>query len=448
MALLGDDLLALSEHQARRQHLVALAHRRVRLLLPLVAVVAAVLVVVAIAQRHPVLRLAALAQVALAVGGYLALQRSPPPRRTLALVAAVLVAQAAVLSWIASDPPLVYLLAGLFLPAAASLFRLTTGPSLAVALGGVATAAIATFAPALMPLLERQPSGPGIGGLVFAVVANLAAWAGGEALTRRELRQFTARWRHDSQRERERSHLRRELADARTLQLAMLPRDPPRLAWAELAGVSLPAAEVGGDYFDYLVLDPERVVLVVGDVAGHGVASGLMLSGLRSCLRLLRGALDTPSGVLERLNEVVLEAMEPRLLVTLAIACVDHRSGEVRVAAAGHPPALLCRQGQAPRELGDPAPPLGTRLPARFRDVVVPLAVGDLLVLYSDGLPEARNGRGEEYGLERLLRDVGRAGAGATAWSVRNALLDGVSGHKGDAVQEDDLTVVVLRYRG
>ena len=85
--------------------------------------------------------------------------------------------------------------------------------------------------------------------------------------------------------------MREELEDARAIQLAMLPSSAPEMGWLELQGMSLPATEVGGDYYDFLKVDEDRIAVVVGDVAGHGVASGLLLSGVRAGLHLLRGDL-------------------------------------------------------------------------------------------------------------------------------------------------------------
>lgn len=211
-----------------------------------------------------------------------------------------------------------------------------------------------------------------------------------------------------------------------------------------MAAASLPAAEVGGDYFDHVTLPDGSLGVVIADVAGHGVASGLMLSGVRACLRLLRDDLARPAEVLRRLDDVVREATEPRLLVTLLLAVVSPERRTLRVALAGHPPALVAGADGTVREVGAAAPPLGTRLPSRWSEATVPLSPDDRLLFYSDGLVEARDVDGVPYGEDRLRRELARSGD-ASARALRDALLDAVGRHKGDVALADDLTLVVVR---
>jgi serine phosphatase RsbU (regulator of sigma subunit) len=284
--------------------------------------------------------------------------------------------------------------------------------------------------------------GPLVGLALPPVVALLVALH----LTRRERRSFLERWRQHVTRERERVRMRDELADARRLQLAMLPDRAPAHEWLDLAATSLPASEVGGDFFDYLDLGEGRVAVVVGDVAGHGVAAGLVLAAVKSGLHLLRDDLTDPVAVFQRLDRMVRDAVRWRLFVTLLVAIVGRDDRRVRVVSAGHPPALLVG-GDGARFLGHPALPLGTRLAARYRVDDADLGPGDLLVLYSDGLTEHGDAAGEGFGSARLQRGVLRLASGhqATARSVRDGVLDALSRFKGDSPQRDDVTLVVVR---
>jgi sigma-B regulation protein RsbU (phosphoserine phosphatase) len=245
--------------------------------------------------------------------------------------------------------------------------------------------------------------------------------------------------------------MRDELADARKIQLSMLPDAPPAVPWIDLSALSLPASEVGGDFFDYLELPGERMAVVVGDVAGHGVAAALVLAAVKSGLHLLAEDLSEPVAVLERLDRMVRMAIRWRLFVTLLVAVFEPGRDRVRVVSAGHPPALLLSADGAIRSLGLPALPLGTRLPARFREESAAWRTDDLLVLYSDGVTELADGTGEGFGSERLERalrrsrqTVGRAGRGS-ARAVRESLFDALFHFKGDAAQRDDVTMVVVR---
>ncbi len=271
-------------------------------------------------------------------------------------------------------------------------------------------------------------------------------------ITRQRRKEFVDRWRRAAARERERLRMRGELADARKIQLSMLPAGDPQVDWLELSGVCLPAVEVGGDYFDYIELGDRSYALVVADVAGHGVASGLQIAGLRSSLYVLQDELCSPARVLEKLNLMVRASVRHRTFVTVTIAVVERLEdggGRVRVSSAGHPPVLLWSAGDGSvRELGPEAPPLGTRLPSRYSEEGADLAPGDVLLLYTDGLVETVDFRTDAFGFERLGRALSRAAEEDTVRDVRNDLLDSISRFKGETLQADDLSIVIARFRG
>jgi sigma-B regulation protein RsbU (phosphoserine phosphatase) len=183
-------------------------------------------------------------------------------------------------------------------------------------------------------------------------------------------------------------------------------------------------------------------------VAGHGLASGLLLSGVRSCLYLLEEYLAAPVEILERLNHMVRRTTDKRTYMTLLFAVLDRGDDTLTVVSAGHPPVLHygVRAGSFD-EVGRGAPPLGTFLEARYEPERRSVAVGDLLIFYTDGLVEARNARDQEYGDERLKRAVARAAASRTAREIRDAILGDLSNFKGDQEQADDMTLVVVRLR-
>ena len=268
-----------------------------------------------------------------------------------------------------------------------------------------------------------------------------------------ERKRFLGVWRMEHNRARERMRMREEIEYARKIQLSMLPQLPPDIGWVELAAASLPATEVGGDYYDYFRLSGSQLVLVIGDVSGHGLASGLLLSGVRSCLYLLEKELASPKEVLDRLNPMVRKTTDRRTYVTLLCAVLDRApdgSGvDLTVASAGHPP-LLCWNAQAKEftEVGDGSLPLGTRLDAQYHQHRHKVRRGDLLVFYTDGLVETRNGGGQDYGYPRLQRTVARAAAGThSVREIRDSILGDLSHFKGDSEQSDDITVVVARVK-
>ncbi|MEZ5333423.1 MAG: PP2C family protein-serine/threonine phosphatase [Thermoanaerobaculia bacterium] len=337
------------------------------------------------------------------------------------------------------QPGILYAFAGWVFPALLLLLRLTPGQTVALA---ALFAALGAWDALRMP---SEDAGPGIAMAVASLGWTAAAAALSHRATRTRRRELLAEWYSHASAEQERSRMRSELDDARTVQLAMLPRGVPEHPALDLAAMSLPATEVGGDYYDFLSLPAGRLAVVVADVSGHGMASGLVLSGVRSGLHLLREELDRPVDVLGRLARMLAETIPERMFVTLQIAVFDPSAGTVTVANAGHPPAILVAAGGEVTTLGAPAPPLGTRLEASFQAVDHPFEAGDTALLYSDGAIEVRNHRGEPLGEPRLLAEARRAAARPGARELRDALLAALAAFKGDVEQEDDLTLVVVR---
>lgn len=261
---------------------------------------------------------------------------------------------------------------------------------------------------------------------------------------------FIDAWRRENRRSKERERMREELGDARRIQLSMLPQRAPTVAGLDMAGISIPASEVGGDYYDYFPLDDHRLLVVVADVAGHGVASGLILSGIRSCLHLLLETPPSPVEVLQKLDRVVRQTAGKRHFVTMIYAFIDLDQRRLTVAAAGHPPLLHARRGSVD-ELGRPSLPLGTPLEGTFQQVTASFAPGDTFLLYTDGIAETCNDREDAYGNERLHQRLAAfagprpGGAQRSAREIRDTLLSDIVQFKGDAEQTDDITVVVVR---
>jgi serine phosphatase RsbU (regulator of sigma subunit) len=299
-----------------------------------------------------------------------------------------------------------------------------------------------------LPSASALPQGGEVAGItVITILTAVLAMV----LSQVEKRRFLVIWRIEHARARERLRMREEIEYARKIQLSMLPQLPPDIGWVELAAASLPATEVGGDYYDYFRLAPTQLALVIGDVSGHGLASGLLLSGVRSCLYLLEKDLASPVEVLDRLNLMVRKTTDRRTYVTLLCAVLDRDADgsgvALKVASAGHPPVLhYDSRTKEFVEVGEGSPPLGTRLDGSYQEVGRQVRRGDLLVLYTDGLVESRNGLGQDYGYPRLQKTVARAAAGTSSVrEIRDSILGDLSHFKGDAEQADDITVVVAR---
>ena len=305
--------------------------------------------------------------------------------------------------------------------------------------------AIFTAGAFMMPLLLGATAGPGDDalGISFGAAANNALALGVELIfSYRRRKQITRDWRERRTQAQEQIRMRDELRYARELQLSMLPECAPDLEWADLCAISIPATEVGGDYYDYFV-DQDRVALVCGDVAGHGMASGLVLSALRSGFTLLRDSLVDPAAVLRRLHDLVAQTSRRRMLVTVTVVLLDRTNSRATIASAGHPPVILRRANGTVETIDLFAPPLGVRLPVSIPQRQIDIAAGDVFVLHSDGIYETRNDADEVYGLDRLAAIV--QSNDGSAESIRDAILADVDRFRGSVLQGDDVTVVVAR---
>jgi serine phosphatase RsbU (regulator of sigma subunit) len=263
--------------------------------------------------------------------------------------------------------------------------------------------------------------------------------------TRRHRTEFVARFRDEQRDSMERQRMRDELRFAREVQLSMLPEASPALDWIDIAATSLPATEVGGDYYDFFVLDGGRIAIVCGDVAGHGLASGLVLAALRSGFTLLRDQLGEPARVLRRLHDLVIETSRRRMLVTTAILLIDRDARRAVVTSRGHPPMIVKRAGGGTEAIELFAPPLGVHLPIETPERTLSFAAGDAFVLQSDGIYEAMNAAGESYGTDRVLDVVRAQPSGESAAALRDAILADVERFRGAVAQVDDVTLVVAR---
>jgi serine phosphatase RsbU (regulator of sigma subunit) len=451
-----DDLVQLPEALALQKHFDAKNFSRLRWLLLLVAVLALVGLAVAAATRVSALRVAFYALNLVAVLGFIAVYRERFFERYFRqiLVGYFFVQMCLPELWtLHAGSEGLLVLGGLF-PLVLMAFRLRLlehlvlygafwvaealhwGPGGLEATGGAAAAAMGGAAAVNTQNLEV--------GIAAAAAACLIA-AG--TLTQIDKRRFLAVWRREHARSRERLRMREEIDYARKIQLSMLPQAPPDIAWLDLSAASLPATEVGGDYYDTFRLTPTRLVLAVADVSGHGLASGLLLSGVRSCLYLLEDDLASPDAF-RRLDNMVRRTTDRRTYVTLLLAVVDHEAGTLAVTSAGHPPLLHYQAATgAVAAVGSGAPPLGTFADPRYVRNEARIAAGDLLVVYTDGVIEMYNDHEQDYGEERLMRAIARAAPGRTAREVRDSVLSDLANWKGSVEQADDITLVVARLR-
>ncbi len=243
----------------------------------------------------------------------------------------------------------------------------------------------------------------------------------------------------------ERERQRLELLTAAEIQSSILPQLPPQLNGVEIASAYLPATEVGGDFYDVVALEDGRLAVAVGDVAGHGVASGLVMSMARSALAVQTSFDPEVEAVLVTLNRIVYQNARRRLLTTLCYALVDPERRELRYASAGHLYPYRISLGGEVEALQTASYPLGVRSELRVDVKTVKLLPSDALFLCSDGLVEAHPvDEDEPFGFERLEACLARH-AGTPPQGILDGVLGDVMAYLGCRPWEDDVTAVVLR---
>jgi phosphoserine phosphatase RsbU/P len=245
--------------------------------------------------------------------------------------------------------------------------------------------------------------------------------------------------------------LQRELTVASAIQQSLLPRDslPVRgRSDVDMHAAMLPARNVGGDLYDYFLLDGDRLGLVVGDVSGKGVPAALFMAVTRTLVRAvaLRGA--PPGECLREVNVGLCRDNDAELFVTLFYGVLDLRTGELQYANGGHNPPYLLSPGGEPHVLGGEKGGLmlGFTERASYRTERAVLGPGDVLFLYTDGVTEARCG-GAFFSSERLEAFLRQASGGAAEEIVRG-VVDAVRTFAAGTPQSDDVTALAVRFRG
>jgi len=233
-----------------------------------------------------------------------------------------------------------------------------------------------------------------------------------------------------------------ELATARKIQMAALPRANPNLAGLEVASVYMPASDVAGDFYDFLELENGCLGVFIADVSGHGVPAALVASMLKIALATQIENATSPARILSNLNALFCGRLE-RQFVTASYVHIDPAAGTLVVASAGHPPPVL-RHGESAQELIAGGVVLGRFRNAQYDEITHPFAPDDTLVLYTDGVTETMNRNAEMWGDERLRSAI--ATNCGSAERLASAILGEVASWRGvSGAPDDDVTLTVIR---
>src|SRR6266852_5624414 len=244
--------------------------------------------------------------------------------------------------------------------------------------------------------------------------------------------------------QRQRDDLLQDVRLAAQVQRLFLPSGKPAIAGLEIAGMMLPLRGVGGDYYDYIPIDAHTIQVVIADVAGKGVPAALLMAATAAALRLEANHDRNMLEQVERLNTGILSVSDDERYVTLLIAEIDTRRRVIQYVNCGHNPALLFRAKTGTlTHMNSSCPPIGLSPEEICQLASADLAAGDIVVFYTDGVTEAENRLGEEFGMERLTATV-RRGSALSAEDLMTDIYNSAADFCGDGFG-DDVTILVVK---
>ncbi len=242
----------------------------------------------------------------------------------------------------------------------------------------------------------------------------------------------------------QRDDLLKDVELAAQVQRLFLPSGKPAIAGLEIAGMMHPARGVGGDYYDYIPIDAHTIQVVIADVAGKGVPAALLMSATAAAMRLEANHVRNMLEQVERLNTGIHSVSDDERYVTLLLAEIDTRKRIIQYVNCGHNPALLFRPSTGMVTLlNSSCPPIGLSPEEICELASVGLLAGDVLVFYTDGVTEAENRSGEEFGMERLSATV-RRGSSLSAEELMTNIYNSAADFCGDDF-DDDVTILVVK---
>jgi serine phosphatase RsbU (regulator of sigma subunit) len=243
----------------------------------------------------------------------------------------------------------------------------------------------------------------------------------------------------------QRDGLLEEVKLAAQVQRLFLPSGKPDVDGLEIAGMTLPLRGVGGDYYDYIPIDAHTIQVAIADVAGKGVPAALLMAATAASLRLEANHDRNMLRQVERLNSEIGAVSDAERYVTLLVAEIDSQKRKVRYVNCGHNSALLFRAATATlTRMDSSCPPIGLSPEEICELATADLAPGDMLVFYTDGVTEAENEGGEEFGMERLSAVV-RDGHALSAEELIGRIFHSAADFCGAAGFHDDVTIVVVK---
>ncbi len=247
----------------------------------------------------------------------------------------------------------------------------------------------------------------------------------------------------------EKANLERQLKDAKDIQMSLMPKNfsdlPPNL---EVFGQSIPAKQIGGDFFDIFNLSDGRLLAVLGDVSGKGMPAAILMAVTRMIFWSVVQDCTDPVQIIERANEKLCTQLDSYHFVTLQVVAIDPSTGACEMSSAGHGPLLVRLDAQCRLIESRSGPPLGIAgIKGVYHKAPFRMSAGDAFVMYTDGLSEERSKSGEMYGSDRISYLLG-SNPDSSAQELVKAMINAAENWRGGADAHDDLTVFTLKYKG
>jgi sigma-B regulation protein RsbU (phosphoserine phosphatase) len=238
--------------------------------------------------------------------------------------------------------------------------------------------------------------------------------------------------------------MQKEMQMAYDIQVNLLPKAAPKLKGYDIAGVSIPAQVVGGDYFDFIPLEENRMAICLGDVSGKGLPAALLMANLQATIRGQTLLKPSTKDCLNRSNKLLYQSTDRQKFATLFYSILDSENHLLRYSNAGHNRPFLFSQNQEPQSLETAGIVLSFLDNYDYNEGIIDFNPNDLLLIYSDGITEAMDASGEEFGEARLALLVDEH-TKKTAQDVIDIVIDEVRNHAKDRPQMDDMTLVVIK---
>ncbi|MEY2550345.1 MAG: hypothetical protein QOG12_489 [Verrucomicrobiota bacterium] len=247
----------------------------------------------------------------------------------------------------------------------------------------------------------------------------------------------------------EKKRLDHDLEIARDIQRILLPSEAPVIPGFEIAGLNIPARHVSGDYFDYVEVDKTRLGVAIADVSGKGVPASIIMAICRSVLRSQATGNTSPADVLQKVNRQLYPDIKEDMFISMAYVILDHVHGNVTLCRAGHDaPIIFEHETRSVTPVKPPGMVVGIDSGSVFDritgDFALSLKPGDCLLLYTDGVTEALDANGDEFGPERMMECI-RASAPEGAPAMITRLIDELRSFVGAQPQNDDITLIAIR---